>query len=553
MPKLAYTTPPLSLLQELNEVAADAGMLAAELGKANRLPTDFPIQQMQELLEGLRALPTGTGEGSLKPLEIALSRLPAIRKKYFETEEQSRRLRNGEEAPPLTRGMVIDQRLGALISSITTALDEYRALASVKADSATDTAPSITIDSSSNEIASAIEDAKAAEQNLDVGAYVVERIAEPSSTNADNLKRQMRDVRGLLRLARVELRMPEFVPRWYRKTIDAIRDYPELLLRTSKGIQIGIDVARPLADAWNHFEHGFNHLVLDSIEQAAKGLAEVAQKWEVARTIPHDAAFTPFSMIRDKLASGQLGPEMVIIPAGEFLMGSIASETSLSEDDRAFKNEVSPGGNKRKMRIADRFAIGRYPVTCDEYLSFIKAVGGETPDNKTLETGNYPVVNVSWNDAKKYIVWLCMETGETYRLPSEAEWEYSCRSGTDARRSWGDAWDTDKANGDGSVGRTSPVDQYPPNMWGLHDMIGNVWEWCADVYVSEIEHLPDGGVPYDQPSANKDPKPVSVVRIHRGGSFSSAPRLLRAANRSWDIPDVRGNNVGFRLVRQLSL
>src|SRR4051812_1628256 len=105
MPKLAYTTPPPSLMQELNEVAADAGALAAQFEKTNRLPTDFPLQQVQELLDELQALPSGTGEGCLKPLEVALSRLPAIRKRYFETEEQSRRPRNLEEVPPLTRGM----------------------------------------------------------------------------------------------------------------------------------------------------------------------------------------------------------------------------------------------------------------------------------------------------------------------------------------------------------------------------------------------------------------------------------------------------------------
>jgi hypothetical protein len=277
MPKLAYTTPPPSLMQELNEVAADAGALAIELRKANRLPTDFPINQVQELLEGLQALPSGTGEGCLKPLEVTLSRLPAIRKKYFETEEQSRRSRNGEEVPPLTRGMVIDQRLGALISSIT-ALDEYRALASVEADNATDTAPSITIDASSNEIVSAVETAKSAERNLLDGANEVERIAKPSSANADSLKRQMRDASGLLRLARVELRMPEFVPRWFRKIINGIKDYPGLLLTTSRFIQIGVDVARPLADAWLRFKHDFFHLVLDSIEQAGRDFEEVAQK-----------------------------------------------------------------------------------------------------------------------------------------------------------------------------------------------------------------------------------------------------------------------------------
>jgi hypothetical protein len=143
MPKLEYTTPPPSLMRELNEVAADAGALADQFAITNRLPTDFPIQQVQDLLEGLQALPAGTGEGCRRPLEIAISRLPAIRKKYFETEQQSGGPRDGEETPPLTRGMIIDQRLSALITSITTALDEFRALASLEADNATDTAPSI--------------------------------------------------------------------------------------------------------------------------------------------------------------------------------------------------------------------------------------------------------------------------------------------------------------------------------------------------------------------------------------------------------------------------
>jgi formylglycine-generating enzyme required for sulfatase activity len=448
--------------------------------------------------------------------------------------------------------MMIDQRVGALLSSITTALDEYRALASVEADNATDTAPSTTIDASANEVVSAISDAKAAERSLDVGVNEVERITDLSSVSADNLKRQMRDARGLLRLARIELRMPEFVPRWYRKTIQGIWNYPELLRKTAKGIQIGLDVARPLADAWNHFEHGFKLLVLDAIERAAKGLAEVAQKWEYARAASRADNFWPFSTMRDKLGNGHPGPEMVIIPAGEFLMGSSATEINLSEDDQAFKNEISPGGDKRHMFIAKRFAVGRYPVTVDEYFAYVKATGAETPHDNALETGNHPVVNVSWNDAQKYIAWLKNQTGHAYRLLSEAEWEYCCRGGMDTRRWWGDAWDTDKANGAGSVGRTSPVDHYPPNMWGLHDTIGNVWEWCADMYVPEIMHLPAGGAPVDSSLASTDVKQGRTVRVHRGGSFSSIPRLLRAANRSWDIPDVRDANVGFRVARDLN-
>jgi hypothetical protein len=143
MPKLAYTTPPPSLLQELNEVAVCAHALATQLGEANQLPSNFPLQQLQELLEGLQALPAGTGEGCLKPLEISLSRLPAIRKRYFETEEQSRRPLSAEEAPPLSRGMAIDQRLSALVSSIATALNEYRTLARLRGLAGFEDTPSL--------------------------------------------------------------------------------------------------------------------------------------------------------------------------------------------------------------------------------------------------------------------------------------------------------------------------------------------------------------------------------------------------------------------------
>jgi formylglycine-generating enzyme required for sulfatase activity len=138
----------------------------------------------------------------------------------------------------------------------------------------------------------------------------------------------------------------------------------------------------------------------------------------------------PFSIIRDKLGSGQFGPEMVVIPAGEFLMGSPIGELNLSEDERAHENEVSKNGDKRQMRIWKSFALGRYLVTRDEYSTYLKAMGGEPPNNDTSENGSYPIVNVSWNDAQKYIAWLNKETGKTYRLPSEAEWEYSCRAGT---------------------------------------------------------------------------------------------------------------------------
>jgi hypothetical protein len=179
--------------------------------------------------------------------------------------------------------MTIDVRIGALVNSVTTALDEYRALASVEDDDAADTAPSLEIDATSPDVVNAMAASLGAEQALGEHISELERIAKPSSITADNLKRQMRDTRGLLSLARIELRMPAFVPRWYHKTLDTLSDYPGILRTTANAILIGVDVARPLVDAWHHFKHGLNYLVMDSVEKAAKGLVAVAQKLEVER------------------------------------------------------------------------------------------------------------------------------------------------------------------------------------------------------------------------------------------------------------------------------
>jgi hypothetical protein len=207
--KLTYTTPPPSLMRELREVEADAGALAAELARAQHLPSDFPAEQLQELIVELQSLPLGTAEGCRQPLQYARARLPAIRRQFIKTEEESRQLPADADAPPpLTRGMTIDVRIGALVNSVTTALDEYRALASIQDDDSADTAPSHEIDVTSPDVVDAMAVSQIAERSLGEQGSELERITRPDSVTADNFKRQMRDTRRLLSLARMELRMP---------------------------------------------------------------------------------------------------------------------------------------------------------------------------------------------------------------------------------------------------------------------------------------------------------------------------------------------------------
>jgi formylglycine-generating enzyme required for sulfatase activity len=270
----------------------------------------------------------------------------------------------------------------------------------------------------------------------------------------------------------------------------------------------------------------------------------------------HAARLPDHAIFRERLKGGYAGPEMVVVPAGSFLMGSHLGESELPKNDKASYDEIVPGIGKRRMRISKRFSLGRYPVTFAEYETFCAATGQATPSDSRWGRARRPVINVSWDEALAYIDWLngelSLERDTGYRLPSEAEWEYACRAGTDTRRWWGDEWDSKKANGQLSFerGRTSPVDHYEANPWGLHDMIGNVYEWCADVSAENIADLPEGGVPNSEPPYPEAPT-IGSFRALRGGSWVNTPWDLRSADRFRFAPVDRSSSVGFRISRTL--
>lgn len=235
-------------------------------------------------------------------------------------------------------------------------------------------------------------------------------------------------------------------------------------------------------------------------------------------------------------------PEMVILPAGKFLMGS-----RKEEKDR-WKNE----GPQHEVTISKPFALGRYQVTFEEFVHFCDETGREKPNDEGWGGCRRPVVNVSHEDAQTYCAWLSQVTDATYRLPSEAEWEYSCRAGTTTRFSFGNNVRTDQANYNGNYSdagdakyfyreKSVPVGSLPANPWGLFEMHGNVREWCADgqrTYTSNSVTDPLG--PLD-----------NSVRVLRGGSWFSRERGLRSARRNAGGLGVRAGRIGFRCVREL--
>ena len=280
-------------------------------------------------------------------------------------------------------------------------------------------------------------------------------------------------------------------------------------------------------------------------------------------------------------------PEMVVLPAGTFMMGSTDEETMLAQVRADAAEREKP---KHAVTLAKPFAIGRYEVTIAEYRAFVEATNRPDPDkcitwtestgvwgevegaswhNATFYQGeDHPVGCLDLQDVRDYSAWLSDITGATYRVPSEAEWEYAARGGTDMINTWGNTMDemcrfanaSDLTRADVHPGvrntptrffncrdgyvYTAPVGSFQPNAFGLYDMVGNIWEWVEDCFIIGYDGAPtDGSVRYDPNNCER--------LIVRGGGWYARNWFMRPAGRSREAPEYRSTTLGLRVVREL--
>ncbi len=234
-------------------------------------------------------------------------------------------------------------------------------------------------------------------------------------------------------------------------------------------------------------------------------------------------------------------PEMVVVPAGKFMMGTAMTEKGWNVGE-APKHEVT---------IGKPLAVSKFEVTFDDWDVCV-AYGGCDPQTNDSGhgRGRRPVINVSWDDAKRYVAWLSRMTGKTYRLLSEAEWEYAARAGTTTAYPWGDEVGKGNANcyqcgGQWDAGtQTAPVGSFAANPFGLHDMNGNASEWVEDCTHDSFEDAPDDGSAWMTDGNCKR-------HITRGGSWFEDPDNIRSAFRDWYATDYHLANPGFRVGRTL--
>ncbi|WP_052199635.1 formylglycine-generating enzyme family protein [endosymbiont of unidentified scaly snail isolate Monju] len=254
---------------------------------------------------------------------------------------------------------------------------------------------------------------------------------------------------------------------------------------------------------------------------------------------------------RDPLDAGE-APELAVIPAGMFEMGSPEHEFG----------HWAGEGPQHYQQITRPFAIGVYPVTAEEFAAFTRATGWRWRPDLITSEGRHPVINIRHGEAEAYCAWLSERTGQRYRLPSEAEWEYACRAGTTTPFAFGDSVSCREVHFKASfpyeeardnkrfylprcapVAHTLPVGSYRPNTWGLHDMHGNVWEMTESNWRNSLANLP-----------RVHPAPVGRRNkwiVVRGGSWFDAAVHARSAARRARLRDELDVNLGFRVVREL--
>jgi len=272
----------------------------------------------------------------------------------------------------------------------------------------------------------------------------------------------------------------------------------------------------------------------DQQVQAAQAIEPPQPVTEAAARPQRLAAVGSF---RERLRGGGDAPLMVELPAADFMMGSQGK--SLNGDE----------GPRHKVSLS-RFAISKHEVTFADYDRFARATGARLPHDEAWGRGDHPVINVSWNDAQAYVQWLSAQTGHTYRLPTEAQWEFAARAGATTPFPWESGTETVHANcfDCGSIwdkSRTAPVGSFSGNYFGLHDMGGNAQEWTEDCYRAGYDGAPADG------SALMISGMMSecTQRAVRGGGYTSPSNSLRSAHRGQYNQDTRLDNLGFRIVR----
>jgi formylglycine-generating enzyme required for sulfatase activity len=283
----------------------------------------------------------------------------------------------------------------------------------------------------------------------------------------------------------------------------------------------------------------------------------IMQEWNWYRNVrPYrDANMTPYVLRPEaegalkRLASfrecAKDCPEMIVIPAGSFTMGSSESETGRRARE----------GPQHEVTIAKPFAVSKFEVTWDEWDACVKY--GDCPhiSDSAWGRGTRPVINVTWEQVKQYVVWFSKITGQPYRLLTEAEWEYAARAGTNTAYPWGNEIGNGNANCSGCGSqwaddeenpKTAPVGSFPPNAFGLHDVSGNVWEWVEDCYQSNYNEAPTDG----SALITRD----CINHVVRGGSWIvwRSPQSARSASRDNYAKDQLRSYVGFRVARTLT-
>jgi formylglycine-generating enzyme required for sulfatase activity len=231
-------------------------------------------------------------------------------------------------------------------------------------------------------------------------------------------------------------------------------------------------------------------------------------------------------------------PEMVQVPAGTLAMGVPASEDEFPENLRPW--------HTGKVLEMPAFSISKYAITNREYRDYVEKAGADVPmkfDDPEFNADNQPVVGISWLDGTAYCKWMQEATGKAYHLPTDAQYEYAARGGSEGTRyPWGDELDPSKSSY-GGLSAPEPVDKYPPNGYGVHDMVGGVWEWCQEVFEDVSEGVrAKGGL------RRLDPAQVAQNPVLRGSSYvNSDPLSLHIAYRHEDPRDLRHPIVGLRV------